>query len=191
MKLFSDKRGIELSINFIVMLILAIAVFAGGLVFASKFFGHAEKVKGSLDAQTEKQIEKLLDSGSLVVIPISTKEINKNKHGTFGVGVLAQNTGNYVLKVEYTDEAYRPKTMDPIEADGASWLMEGSAQQEMHLQKNEKGKFLVGVSVPKNAVRGTYIYKATVDYMGNPDAEPPIAELTPYDPSLQFIVRVP
>ncbi len=88
--LFKNKRGIELSINFIVMLMLALATFSGGLVFASKFFGHAEKVRGTLDAQTEKQIEKLLDSGSPVVIPINTKEIFRKKFGTFAIGVLAQ-----------------------------------------------------------------------------------------------------
>ena len=60
MKILNNRKGIELSINFIVMLILGIAVFAGGLVFASKFFGHAENVRQSLDSQTEKQIEKLL-----------------------------------------------------------------------------------------------------------------------------------
>ena len=74
MKLWQNRKGIELSINFIVMLILALAVFSGGIMFATKFFGHAEKVRASMDAQTEKQIEKLLDSGSPVVIPINTKE---------------------------------------------------------------------------------------------------------------------
>jgi hypothetical protein len=150
MRMLSNKRGIELSINFIVMLILAIAVFAGGLVFASKFFGHAEKMRDNLDAQTEKQIEKLLDSGSPVVIPISNKEIFRNKFDTFGIGVLAKFNGNYELTV---------------------------------------CKFLVGVSIPKDAERGTYIFQATVGFKSDdPDTTPDIAE---YDNPLQFIVKVP
>ncbi len=188
MRLLKNKRGIELSINFIVMLILAIAVFAGGLLFTSKFFGHAEKVRSNLDAQTEKQIEKLLDSGSPVVIPISNKDINRNKFDTFGVGVLAQYPGKYVLDAQYSGKAYeRDKT--PITANAGEWLQ--VPEKELELKKNDKGKYLIGVSVPSDAQRGTYIFNARVDYKGNPSADPPIQPIEPYDNPLQFLVKVP
>lgn len=187
-KMMKNKKGMELSINFIVMLILAIAVFAGGLVFASKFFGHAQKVRGSLDAQTEKQIEKLLDSGSPVVLPISTKDINKNKFGTFGVGVLADYNGEYVLSVEYSGDAFK-KDKTRITADAGSWLQVPMTNQE--LEKNEKGTFMIGVTVPKDAERGTYLFNVAVDYMGDPSATPPVQPIQPYDNPLQMIVRVP
>ncbi len=188
MKMFNNKRGIELSINFIVMLILAIAVFAGGLVFASKFFSHAQTVRGNLDAQTEKQIEKLLDSGSPVVLPISSKDINKAKFATFGVGVLAEYNGEYILDVQYSGDAFK-KDKTRITADAGSWLEVPVTNQE--LKKNDKGKFMIGVTVPKDAERGTYLFNVKVDYMGNPSAIPPIQPIQPYDNPLQMIVRVP
>ncbi|MBU2561342.1 MAG: hypothetical protein KKD17_03515, partial [Nanoarchaeota archaeon] len=62
---------------------------------------------------------------------------------------------------------------------------------EVELEKNEKGKFLIGVEVPKDAEKGTYIFNVVVDYEGNPSAEPPIPDKRPYDNPLQFIVKVP
>ncbi|MBN1544399.1 hypothetical protein JW898_02965 [Candidatus Woesearchaeota archaeon] len=187
MGILHNKKGIELSINFIVMLILAVAVFAGGLMFAAKFFGQAEQIRGSLDAQTEKQIEKLLDSGSPVVIPLSTKEIFRNKFDTFGVGVLAKNNGVYEMIVQYS-EAYKADK-SPISANANDWLQVPLTKQT--LKKNEKGKFLIGVSVPKTAEKGTYLFNVRVDYKGDLSAEPPIPALEPYDNPLQFIVKVP
>ena len=184
--MFKNKRAIELSINFIVMLILAIAVFAGGLVFASKFFGHAQQVRGNLDSQTEKQIEKLLDSGSPVVMPISTKDINKAKFATFGVGVLADYNGEYVLDVTYSGDAFK-KDKSRITADAGSWLQ--VPMTHMDLEKNDKGKFMIGVTVPRDAERGTYLFTVTVDYNGDPETG--TQAIKPYDNPLQMIVRVP
>jgi hypothetical protein len=178
--MFKNKRGIELSINFIVMLVLAIAVFIGGLIFASKFFGHAEKVRGSLDSQTERQIEKLLDSGSPVVMPISTKEINKNKFDTFGLGVLASETGEYTMKID-RGTAY-DKDKEPLTND----LKLDTPLTFQTIEKHDKGKFLIGVQVPKDSDRGTYLFKVTVyaQFQGSTDK-------IKYDNPVQFIVRVP
>ncbi|MFC1742187.1 hypothetical protein ACFL3V_06645 [Nanoarchaeota archaeon] len=191
MRILHNKKGIELSINFIVMLILGTAVFIGGLVFASKFFSHAENVRGNLDSQTEKQIEKLLDSGSPVVIPISQKEIFRNKFGTFGVGVLARETGDYTIRVTFK-KAFNPETKQDIIVDGVrvnaqSWLDDSTSTQTRNLKKNEKSKFLVGVAVPKGAKKGTYLFDVSSEYRSLDGTE-----IDPeYDDPIQFIVRVP
>ncbi len=190
MKHLHNKRGIELSINFIVMLILALAMFSGGLLLVKKMFGHAEKLKGSLDAQTEKQIEKLLDSGSPVVIPLSTKEIFRNEYGTFGVGVLAQFNGKYTLEVEYQNgyQKSSKKEIPKTEVNAQEWLSGVPATQE--LKKNEKGKYMILVQVPKGVPSGTYIYKVTVRFHGSTD-NPPLPDMPEYDNPLQMIVKVP
>ncbi len=174
----------ELSINFIVMLVMGMAVFAGGLTFASKFFMHAEKVKGSLDSQTERQIEKLLDSGSPVVIPISQKDIKRNKFDTFGIGVLAQFNGEYIMTVQPNGAFRRDKTS--ITINTADWL--SIPLTKLELEKNEKGKYLVGVTVPKATERGTYMFKVVVAYRDPDDASNNLAE---YDNPIQFFVTIP
>ena len=186
MIIFKNKRGIELSINFIVMLVLAIAMFAGGLVFTSKFFSHAEQVRGTLDAQTERQIEKLLDSGSPVVLPISTKEIYRNKFDTFGLGILAKHTGEYTVHIVYLN-AFKSDKSQITNVYADEWL-QLPPENILNLDKNEKGKFLIGVSVPKSAEKGTYIFKVTVSFDSNEDDT---LDTDEYDNPLQMIVRIP
>ncbi|MFH1064729.1 MAG: hypothetical protein V1729_06605 [Candidatus Woesearchaeota archaeon] len=179
-----NKRGMELSINFIVMLVMGMAVFGGGLAFSTKFFTHAESVRGSLDSQTEKQIEKLLDSGSPVAIPISQKEIKRNKFDTFGIGVMAQFNGEYIMNVQPNGAFRRDKTA--ITVNTADWL--NIPMTKLELEKNDKGKYLVGVTVPKAAERGTYMFKVVVSYRDPNDASNNLAE---YDNPIQFFVTVP
>jgi uncharacterized membrane protein len=185
MRLSKSKKGIELSINFIVMLILALAVFAGGLMFAAKFFGQAEKVRSNLDAQTEKQIEKLLDSGSPVVLPISTKEIFRNKFDTFGLGILAKANGKYTVTVQQDGAFKKDKTA--ITTNFESWRQ--LPVDSLNLKKNEKGKMLIGVQVPKTVDSGTYLFKITVAFESENTAEFP--NMPEYDKPLQMIVKVP
>jgi hypothetical protein len=186
MRLSHSRRGIELSINFIVALILAIAVFIGGMLFMTKFFTHAEKIRGDLDAQTEKQIEKLLDSGSPVVVPISTKELFRNDFGTFGAGVLARSDGTYTLTLEQGQAFRKDKTAIPWNM--AEWNIQPGTAQTKTLKKNEKGKFLIGMLVPKSADSGTYLFTVKVAYADPANSANNLAE---YDNPLQIIVKVP
>ena len=82
-----NKRAMELSINFIVIFILAIVVFAFGIRMAYSLFNKGIETKATLDRQTSLEIEKLLDTGEKVVIPFDEQEIRRGKFGVFGVGI--------------------------------------------------------------------------------------------------------
>ena len=75
------KRGIELSINFIVILIISLIIFTSGLVFTNKFFKLAVDRKADLDKQTELEIQNLLSDGAPVAIPYNKKKIGISNSG--------------------------------------------------------------------------------------------------------------
>lgn len=190
--MFNNKKGIELSVNFIVMLILAIAVFAGGLMFATKFFTKAESMRQNLDSETERQIEKLLDSGSPVVLPISTREIFRNKYDTFGLGVLAKCAGTYTFTVPSTSAFPKNKGDPAIAVPIASeWL--SPITDSKTLEKNEKGKFLILAKVPAGVASGTYIFTIQMNYLksGTTAASQNCPMDGPYDSPVQLMVKVP
>lgn len=184
-KVSKNRRGIELSINFVVMLIMAVAMFFGGLVFAAKFFRQAETVRGTLSSQTEKQLEKLLDSGSPVVIPINSKEIFRSKYDSFALGILANDNGKYFVDITMNNAFKKDKSSIATKEQALEWLQ--YSKDEMVLKKNEKGKMIILVDVPGNAERGTYIYKVSVKLA----ADDPAKSVDPYDAPLQMIVKVP
>ena len=59
-----NKRAIELSINFIVLFILAIAMFSVGLVLVRNIFFEADEMKRTLDDRTRQKINTLLLGGN-------------------------------------------------------------------------------------------------------------------------------
>tara|TARA_Y100000310_G_C20688999_1_gene820977 strand:- start:2186 stop:2896 length:711 start_codon:yes stop_codon:yes gene_type:complete len=91
MKLLSNKKGFELSTNIIVILIISIVVFVGGIGFTTKFFGVAEERKASVDAETQAAIEQLLDTGAKVAIPLFRKQVKRGSGVTFGIGIRNVN----------------------------------------------------------------------------------------------------
>ena len=197
-----NKKAIQLSVNFIVMLILAVAVFMGGLMFAGKFFGKAELIKGSLTSQTEQQLEKLLDSGSPVVIPIKKKTIYRNKFESFGIGIVAQWKGTYGINIVNPPTAFtndKKKIIDTTYMPKIIMQKNQDSKVEKKLDINEKWKTIIAVDVPSQAPRGTYVYTVWVSF--TPDlAYYTDSKLAPsarikkdnaYDAPIQFIVVVP
>lgn len=82
------KKAFELSMTFLVMLIIIIVIFTGSISFTKKFFSSAEELRATIDAQTEAEIQALLyQQGSLVAVPIFKKTIARGQHENFGIGI--------------------------------------------------------------------------------------------------------
>ena len=98
-----NKSGIQLSVNFIVILIIAVFVFGLGLRFAYKIFVLADEMKENLDRETEAQIEMMLDTGAIVGIPINRAKLGIGDSKIFGLGI--NNDGdceNFEIKMDFT-----------------------------------------------------------------------------------------
>ena len=87
MRLFRNKKAIELTINFLVMLILAVVVFGLGMKFMVQFFAGAQKQQAALDQQTKSRIEGLLSSGERVAVPLNKKTLIRGEGDTIGIGI--------------------------------------------------------------------------------------------------------
>ncbi len=88
-----NKKGMELSINFIVMLIFAIVIFSFGIIFARSFFSQAQDRAGEITSQTKDTIRNLiLQQNSQVAIYPDTMTIQRGESVVVGVGIV--NTGD-------------------------------------------------------------------------------------------------
>ncbi len=115
-----SKKGLELQVSYVVILILSIAALAIGLAFAAKLFTKANDLQASLDSQTEIEIQRALDSGQKVAIPINKKDIPRNKFDKFGVGVfntLPADATTFKVYVTFSEFFYKT-TNEPARCDG-------------------------------------------------------------------------
>ncbi|HLD05841.1 MAG TPA: hypothetical protein VJG90_09050 [Candidatus Nanoarchaeia archaeon] len=159
-----QKKGIELSINMLVVLILSIVIFGGGIAIFYKAFAKGQEQVYYLDQASQRQIENALDDGSLVAIPISSKTIERNGHATFGIGVTNEkgSTHNFALAITYA-------TGEPASANGNSWIKNHEWGNPVPLQNGEKKVFNLYL-VPNGAnQKGTHIFNVVACYDG-PDS---------------------
>jgi len=88
------RAAIQLSMGFLVMLIIAVVIFILSLVFLSDFFKQATDLKTGLDKQTGGQIEKLLSGNARVAIPLETKNTKAGDPVQFGIGIKNTDTSS-------------------------------------------------------------------------------------------------
>lgn len=81
------KAAIELSVNFMVVIILGIVILSMGIYLTVRAVSNANKISEKLDKQTEQQLYALLDDGNPVVAPLNTAIVQRKQSHIFGVGV--------------------------------------------------------------------------------------------------------
>lgn len=178
-----NRRAIELSINFIVLFILSMAMFATGVTLAYKIFHKAEIIKISLDDKTRQQIMDLLTEGpEKIIIPIKRKNVEPGGSDVFGIGIRNDLDApqQFYINVE-CDAAYKPDktticdegTATPCSSHASKcndWLShpdidtENYIKLEKKINKNERAVEELFVIVPKgpNVEKGTYVFNVRV-----------------------------
>jgi hypothetical protein len=99
------KKAFELSATFMVILILTIVIFTGSIYFTKNFFASAQEMKGSLDADTQAEIESLLyRQNALVGLPLNRKSVPVGQSTTFGVGVrnTYEDTKEFYMTIAFS-----------------------------------------------------------------------------------------
>lgn len=157
-----NKRGIELSVNFIVTLILAIVVFGFGIYIVNKIYGTAADIEQQLDQDTEKQILQVLtDTNQPFTIPINRFELSGGGHkvvgvgiSTYGVDISSSTSWHICVAASGTDK-------DDVSFSGvAGWTFPDT---KLTVQSNEHRVQGLVFTVPRDAVKGvTYIFNVIV-----------------------------
>ncbi|MAF99362.1 MAG: hypothetical protein CMH61_02010 [Nanoarchaeota archaeon] len=87
-----NKRGVQLAINMIVVIIISLSIMALGFVLLNKFISNADEITVLLDQRTKDQLNNLLfNEGQQIALSRSTVKI-KQDNEIMGIGIL--NIGN-------------------------------------------------------------------------------------------------
>ncbi|MEK6886443.1 MAG: hypothetical protein AABW88_01285 [Nanoarchaeota archaeon] len=160
-----NRKGFELSINFIVALILAIVVFGFGLYFVQKVFNEANEIKAQLDKDSERNINALLDRGDKVAFPVTSKDIKSGQAAIFGLGVLNVNDDTTTFSVEIVCSIYITKggaSVDDSVSDkncAGKWT---TSVQPFTLAKNDRKSVPIAIQAPNGKPSGTYAFTVKV-----------------------------
>ncbi len=88
-----DKKGLELSINFIAVIILALVVFGLGLVLFKSVFSESQNLTDKVTEDTERRLNNLLIRGDeLVMMPDFVRNVKPGDSHQFPLGIKADTS---------------------------------------------------------------------------------------------------
>ncbi len=169
-----NRRGFEISATMLVVLILSVVIFAGGLYMVKQYFTFASKVQGQIDADTQRQINaKLIQGTEPVIIPINKKTARGGEAITFGLGVLNTlgSMHTFGMDVKFAG-AYLRDSEQPITGDSTpendyinnNWIM--SEYENFELGPNARKVIPVTIRVD-NRMNAQGTTKAGTIYVFN------------------------
>ncbi len=163
-----NKKGLELSINFIVIVVISLIVFFFGARFIYQLGAEATQLQSITADELEKRIGELACGGSeRVCFPSDKKIIKKGKLGIFGmriINVLEGDSHDFSLSVTQPDPPGYTEEGDEI-FSGEDELPQFKYREEpFPISKNKEADRAIGVEIPSSAKSGTYILDVAVCY---------------------------
>jgi len=159
------KKGFELSLNFLVTIIIAIVILIFGIRFISDLVTETSNLESLTLDQIDNKIENLLCDSEKVCIGKTTKTIKKGKFDVFGIKII-----NVISDDSFSDDFNIDVKVTKLIKDGIE-ITDPDKLNKLNLkyrtinfiiEKNEEENIGVGVEVLKEAVSGTYILDVTI-----------------------------
>ena len=171
-----NKRGIELSINFIVVLILSIVIFVFGIVFMRNLFVQLNGIRDLTLEDLDSKIGSLICEGSeRVCIGYDRKTIQRKEFAVFGLKILnILDTQDFIITVAPPDSylGFKKDKTEILSPPTNPKLIVYPETRTKIIAKNEEKPLGIGVKVPANAVSGTYILDVRIQYNDAETGEP-------------------
>ena len=176
----NKRASLELSTNFIVILIISIVVFGFGLYFLTQLSSVNNSSIDQVNKQAEIQIQSLLDSGEQIIVYPEQLDIKRNGVGTFGVGIRNtlrdEQSAKFKIGVQCSafiskSGVYHENDCAAGSSDYSKWTFSSFAVKEV--MRNENVNIAIPMQVSGSASPGTYIFNVYVCRMVNPNGGNP------------------
>jgi len=157
----NKKGGLEISINAIVILILAITVLGIGLAFIRGMFKNTLGQLGEVSKDIENQmIEKIEEGEDRLTFLQNDIDIEKNEKKDIYFGVRNDNDDPKIFDIEFKCES----SMEEIsEVEIEEYINFNYFKETKELEKDEIMVLKAVVEVSPNAVATTYMCTALID----------------------------
>jgi hypothetical protein len=184
------KKGtIELSLTFIIGLVLGIVVFSFGLIFAYKLFAGAGKLIETVPGGFEIAEKDCINRQQKVCVPETSKTVKSSQQANFGY-IINNNYGEnkrFKINVKFAKGILEDGTDAPSQ-DVTKWTL-----QDFRVKDIDNGKHYTGgipFQVPAGTKSGTYAFNINVCFDGT-DTSPKCSGLPSlYAPTQQITIEV-
>jgi len=144
----SRRRGsIELSVNFLVVIIISIILLGFGIQLMAKFMKGADVMRKNVGEQEQDMLKGILSTGSRVALIPSISDAERGGYANFDLGISNElgEQKSFVVKMEIDQRT--PSTIKILYIPGP------------YVIKNNAQHFVpITLKVPKETAHGTYLF---------------------------------
>lgn len=167
-----NKKAIELQINFIVIMVITLIIFAFSIVISTKILKSTNKLKGDIDSSTQDRLEAIMTSGNEeVVIPFNKKDgVKPGDNVVFGLGILNTLGGPKTFSIKITPSTAidsAGNTLNPAQFVDANWFRnyDSTPKSVGQILNNAHKNFPLIFVIPPNVQSSTtYVFNVEVTY---------------------------
>ena len=161
------KGAIELSVNFLVIIIISIVIFGFGVYFVSKLSATASDLTQMTASELDQKIANLVCEGyDRVCISTEKKTITKKNFAVFGIKIF-----NIGPKQSFTVTVGSTKRIgfDKIEylAASSELTINPTSRPPFEIDQNNEKNIAIGVQVNPSAKPGIYILNVEIKVGSN------------------------
>lgn len=150
-----NKKAMELSINFIVILILSITILGFGITFAYKLMDTAQDYNVQVSERIQSELQRSLSSGERVQL-IKDSTTNPDKYKKYALGIInVQNSGPHFYFSIYPLGAFDKQNneIDNVLIDENNLVYIKGYKE---IQNNEKAFLGIIVKINNTIPKGQY-----------------------------------
>ncbi len=152
------KKGFQLSVNFLVVIILSIVLFGVGMTVFYQVVDIGTKVHKDIDEHTQAQLDRAMDDGGVVVIPRKVVDVTAGDVAYVPFGFINEgNPANFGLHVSADEE--NPSS---IPEDDIVYY-----DTFEDVGRNQRAYGQAGIRTMKNTPVGQYGFSLNVKRYGN------------------------
>ncbi|MFH1174272.1 MAG: hypothetical protein V1725_04010 [archaeon] len=147
-------KGFELSVNFLVVIILGIAVLGGGIMLMYKVFNASMDISTKISDQNRDELNLLMSQGQLVACPVSKQEIQKGKTAILPLGILNKIgvPAEFTIVVDENIPNVDGATFGSITGAHTSFI-----SGPYMLEHNKDQTLGIGIGIDRTVPKGTYL----------------------------------
>lgn len=176
--LMRNKKGFQLSVNMLVVIILGIVILGMGLSIFFTIFNKGVDFREDMDEQTRMRLENLMDDGDPIVVGFTDKDGKRGSFVDFDIGINNELglRKNFCVQIFYAGTTASEDLYSPSETRSSSCLISDSESTVddcgdlwplyidyiVDIENNEKGYVPVRIQLPKKLKKGQYIFNVDV-----------------------------
>tara|TARA_Y100000034_G_scaffold24312_2_gene28331 strand:+ start:4323 stop:4889 length:567 start_codon:yes stop_codon:yes gene_type:complete len=163
--MFNNKKAIEISINFIVILVLAIFVFSLSVWFITSVMKTSVELHEKSSADLDAQIGYLNCGTTPVCLNMDELELSRGEDDAFGLRLYNYKDEDITIQVTVDmDDQVLSKALPKDNFKVLFGIEHGKFKRVVHLKRNEEKPVGIGIIANDDAPSGKYLIKVETKY---------------------------